>query len=165
MSHSNTETLEKFYRDNYNILVKMTSNRVGGMENAEDVVQEAFLRAVTYLDTYDPDRVKFSTWFNPILKRAMYDFKRVETRQGMALQSYEEEATEELPWDAESEAIQEEIRKLIESKPDNHRAVLSLAFLQGYPRRAIVEITDEGAENVGKILTRFKNELGEIYVQ
>jgi len=40
--------LERFYKTNYLTLIKRVSHRAGGPYNAEDVVQEAFVRALKY---------------------------------------------------------------------------------------------------------------------
>lgn len=82
------ETIEQFYIDNHETYIKRIYRQAGGLANAEDVVQEAFLRALQYSDSYtvreDSDMEK---WFNSILRRALVDFKRIETKQGMTSQT------------------------------------------------------------------------------
>ena len=63
------DIIEEFYKENFDKLVVQLSRRAGSLENAEDIVQEAFLRALTYKDAYNPKLNQFSTWFNGILRR------------------------------------------------------------------------------------------------
>lgn len=82
------EQIEQFYLANHDLYVKRLSRKAGSVQNAEDIVQEAFLRALFYADSYaareDQDMEK---WFNSILRRALVDFMRVETKQGMTSQT------------------------------------------------------------------------------
>lgn len=91
------EIIEQFYIDNHELYVKRLSRQAGSPSNAEDVVQEAFLRALQYADSYtEREGQNMEKWFNSILRRALVDFKRVETKQGMvaSTESGEPEATE-----------------------------------------------------------------------
>lgn len=158
------EMIEQFYRDNYTLYVKRLSRRVGGPENAEDIVQEAFYRALKYADAFDPDgKATFEVWFNTVVRRAMYDFKRVELKQGMTSEIDSGE-TEVIEIDGVDLAMAGEIVKEIESKPLNdHRQVLYLAFVKDYPPRDIVKILDIGYSTVNTITNRFKREMSEKY--
>jgi|SRR5690554_309416 len=152
------EELTAYYEQSFDTLTKSLSGRVGGMANAEDIVQEAFVRALTYLDTYIPGRVQIQTWFSPILRRAMYDHKRQELRQGMTTEKLEAEESEE-EFKGVDQATMGEIEEEINKRPQSHAEVLRLHILYGYPRRAIVEITDVSLTNVGTILDRFKADM------
>lgn len=91
------EAIEEFYRENCDLYVRRLSRQAGSYSNAEDVVQEAFLRALQYSDSYTiSDNNNLEKWFNSILRRALVDFKRIETKQGMVVEtdSGEPESTE-----------------------------------------------------------------------
>lgn len=158
--------IEQFYRDNYNLYVKRLSRKAGSVENAEDIVQEAFCRALKYQDSFNPtgDSDKpFEIWFNTIVRRAMYDFSRIELKQGMtaAIDSGETEAVE---IDGVDQAMAEEILEAMKTKRKNeHTQVLYLALVKNYPPRDIVQVLDLGIHNVNTIISRFKTEMAEKY--
>lgn len=156
------EAIEQYYRENYGKLVKSVANRVGGMYNAEDVVQEAFFRALKYSDTYDHEVSELQTWFGNILKRAMYSFKRDELQQGMVRDGLDTEEPVE-DFRALGVSTLKEVAEEISQKKESHRVVLDLAYIKGYRPREIVEIVDEGIRNIYTILDRFKQEMVDKY--
>lgn len=155
--------IEQFYVEQYDNYVRKISRKAGGIEHAEDIVQEAFYRALKYADTYNPTDKEISVWFNTILRRAMYDHKRIELKQGMtaAIDSGETEAVEV---DEVGQRMADEIYEaILERKHDEHKQVLFLALIRNYPPRDIVEVLDVGIHNVNQIISRFKTEMGERY--
>ena len=77
--------IEDYYRENFDSLVIRTINKAGGKANAEDIVQEAFTRALTYYTSYVPDIYEFGAWFSRILDNTSKDFHRVEKNKGMVI--------------------------------------------------------------------------------
>ena len=158
------DRLEQFYIDNYDLYVKRNSRRAGGVENAEDVVQEAFCRALKYANTFEEDNGRdIETWFNTIVRRALYDFKRIELKQGMTA-SIDSGETEAVEISGVDQVMSDELMEAIESKKEpSHRNVLYLALVKQYPPRDIVEVLDLGIHNVNTIIARFKKEMGDKY--
>jgi RNA polymerase sigma-70 factor (ECF subfamily) len=67
--------VERHSRGMFRLAYRMTSNE----QDAEDVVQEAFLRAFRRLDQYD-ERARFSSWLFRITANCAYDALRAERR-------------------------------------------------------------------------------------
>lgn len=155
--------LEQFYKQNFNMLCKTVAGRIGGMYNAEDVVQEAFARALTYQETFDVDKSELATWFSRILHRAMYDFKRQELRQGMARDSQDEEEPVYIYPVKENLTMQEIKWDIQKIKNPDHREVIWLTYVKHYRPREISEVMDITASNINLILNRFKREVVEKY--
>lgn len=61
-------SVERLVRSHQDALFAYIFRLSGRREMAEDVVQEAFVRALTHLDRFDP-RFRFSTWLFTIAKR------------------------------------------------------------------------------------------------
>lgn len=59
--------LEQFYRENYHIVFGYLLSLCGSKATAEDLTSEAFLKAITKIDSYDGS-VKPSTWLCAIGK-------------------------------------------------------------------------------------------------
>ena len=66
------DVIENHFRKNYKKQVGYITNRVPHKSHAlaEEVVQEAYCRALKYFKGFDPTRSNFSTWFNRILNNA-----------------------------------------------------------------------------------------------
>src|SRR5260221_13422224 len=68
--------VERHSRGMFRLAYRMTSNE----QDAEDVVQEAFLRAFRRLDQYDA-RARFSSWLFRIAANCAYDTLRARKRR------------------------------------------------------------------------------------
>lgn len=65
-------TVEQHYRENQEKLVNTMARHVP-YEDAEDAVQDAYVRAMEYWDKFDPALGSFGQWFNQIRKRKQID--------------------------------------------------------------------------------------------
>ena len=73
--HTQTETyalIEAHYRINYKYLVNRCRGPSRGKHNGEDVVQEAYLRALKYWKAFKYEQ-DLNSWINGILKRCLID--------------------------------------------------------------------------------------------
>lgn len=131
-----TDIIEEFYVENREKLVKRVSFRVGGVHNAEDVVQEAFVRALQYRSSFNPEVQEFGAWFNTILNNAARAFKREDKMEGMTTT----ELTEPLEDDLAREVMSSTIEKEIADWKPVQREALRLFFTLGYTAREISEI-------------------------
>src|SRR5437773_391608 len=68
--------VERHSRNVFRLAYRMTGNE----HDAEDVVQEAFLRAYRRLHQYD-ERARFSSWLHRIAANCAYDLLRVRRRR------------------------------------------------------------------------------------
>jgi RNA polymerase sigma-70 factor (ECF subfamily) len=107
------------------------------LEDAEDVVQEAFLRVVQALDRFDPDR-PFAPWFFTILRNVARNAAgRRALRLHAALEDVEgnESARDARPTPDElTEHLQLQARVDLElaSLPDMQRTCFRLCVLEGF---------------------------------
>ena len=148
--------IEQFYRDNSLKQTKMMSRILANdYAAAEDVVHEAYTRAIQYLDSYNPDRAKFSTWFNKILFNSLRDIQ----------QEYKNRPTEDINListeDVHLPQTEEDLETYIWGvKNDKHQQVLYLFFILGYDSKEISQIEEDMSQtNVTTIVNRFKQEL------
>lgn len=142
----------------YNVGYRITRSQ----EDAEDVLQEAFISAFRNLDSYRGDAT-FGAW----LKRIVVN---------KALNALNKKKLETIPdddeqWDvAEEEAAVEykedltveRVKRAIEKLPDGYRTVLSLYLLEGYDHQEIGEILGVSESTSKSQLNRAKNKLKEI---
>jgi len=129
--------LYKLYsRSMYNIGFRIVNNA----DEADDVLQEAFISAFKNLDYYRGD-ASFGAW----LKRIVVN-KAINYLNKRKLERFPEDDR----WDVKEETSEddldhfpytvEQVRRAIEQLPDGYRSVLSLYLLEGYDHGEIAEI-------------------------
>lgn len=156
MAPQTFEHIEKHYTENVSRLMKQYVRFTGSKESAEDVVQEAYTRALKYYDSYDPE-VKFGQWFSRILKNSLHAFKN--TEKGHSTEELDEELVEGVEGGAYSKVLLDQIKQAIGQQPPEVREVLRLYFIHGYSPRSIVKIVEMGYRHISKYIYQFKKEI------
>lgn len=149
------DAINQYYEEERDNLVRRITFRAGSPENAEDIVQEAFTRALQYAKSFDKDKACIRSWFSGILNNALRDFKRDERLYGMC-EEFEEEEHDGLEMDLLHHDIQRKIREDMKMQNELHACVVDLYFNKQYKLSDIVKVTDESFHNVHKIVVRFK---------
>jgi RNA polymerase sigma-70 factor (ECF subfamily) len=115
---------------------------LGHREDAEDVVQDAFMAALTKLDTFDRARP-----FGPWLLRIVAN-RGINVRKALALRRTEpipEDATSRAasPYDAaERSEIRSELQRALAQLPEQQRWVVELFEVDGFTGPEIAEMLD-----------------------
>lgn len=141
--------LVELYKDKvYQISYRM----VGNAHEAQDIAQEAFLRAYTNIESFDTER-KFSTWLFRIatnlcidrLRKKKADFYLDDKLPGSEDLTVESQiaAEQELPEDqVVSMELQEWIQKEIDKLPPKYRSAIILKYMEDLSLKEIGEILD-----------------------
>lgn len=152
------EDIVSFYQNKvYFICFRM----IGNKQEAEDLAQEAFIRAYTNLDSFD-ERRKFSTWLYRIATNLTIDRIRkkkpdyyldAEIRGTDGLDMYDQLAMDEaLPEEqVENLELRGYIQTEITALPPKYRSVIVLRFLEELSLQEISEVLDMP---VGTVKTR-----------
>jgi RNA polymerase sigma-70 factor, ECF subfamily len=117
-------------------------------EDAEDVVQDAFLRALERIGTLDPRR-PFRPWFYRIVMNQALNFRR--SRSVRATQPMHDElvATTSSPeQDAEDALLRGRLRRALDQLPERQRMIVQLADLEALNSSEIAEMLDVPAGTV-----------------
>lgn len=125
---------------------------LGNAHEAEDMAQEAFIRAYVNIHSFD-DRRKFSTWLyriatnltiDRIRKRKPDYFLDAEIKGTEGLNMYSQLASEErLPGEeVEGLELQRYIHHEISQLPPKYRSIIILRYLEEFSLREISEILD-----------------------
>lgn len=143
-----------YYQDNFDSLVKKINRICGNYHDAEDVVQDAFERAVRYLHTCnDMDK-----WFNIILRNTYRDFVR--QRMGWPTTKPIDEHLEELEAvivDHLRPSMVGTIDEMIEKEKEPNRTIIALHVNYGFSQGEIACIVaGTSIGNINNILNRFK---------
>ncbi|PFA68693.1 RNA polymerase sigma factor SigW [Bacillus sp. AFS015802] len=141
--------LVELYKDKvFQICYRMLGNR----HEAEDIAQEAFIRAYVNIETFNQKR-KFSTWLFRIATNLCIDrirkkkpdyFLDAEVAGTEGLTMYSQVAADvQLPEDeVENMELQETIHKEISKLPEKYRSVIVLKYIEELPLQEISEILD-----------------------
>lgn len=122
----------------YNLCLRIT----GSVEEAEDVLQEAFISAFRKIDSFE-NRSSFGAWLKRIvINRALNHMNR----QNIVWNDFEEDKLQIAePEIVDLRAIDlkvENVKRAINKLPDGYRTVLSLYLLEGYDHKEISEVLD-----------------------
>jgi RNA polymerase sigma factor (sigma-70 family) len=130
------ELYQLYHMAMYNTALRI----VGDSDDAEDVMQEAFLKAFIKLDSFR-EEVSFGAWLKRIVINKALDFLRLKREQisleeaGEVSQMVEEEQdTGDVEYRAEA------IKKAIYNLPEGYRVVLTLILLEGYDHDEVSSI-------------------------
>lgn len=111
----------------------------GTTDEAEDVLQEAFVSAFDHLHTYRRE-ASFGAWLKRIVVNKALNSLRSREKHAMMMEEVSEEWTDEETSDELPMLEVENVRKAVQQLPDGFRTVLSLYLLEGYDHREISEI-------------------------
>lgn len=151
-------TLEELFRTNYNLYLKKYSFRCGTPEDAEDVIQEAFARALKYIDAYNPDHHPIGAWFNTIIENAFRDWRKDNRLGGIVKEDIDEVG--DIPvYDNNRTLDRKLLEFLIDTKGGYKRDVLRMHYIFGYHPREITQLVPLNTRVISSYLYDFKEEV------
>lgn len=150
-----------YYKAMFNTSFRIVNDRM----EAEDIMQEAFLKAFDKIHTYS-GKVSFGAWLKRIvINHSLDELKKkkieLDSLEDSVYNPEEEEKAEEEEDETEIWNKVEEIREAINGLPDGYRIVLSLYLLEGYDHEEIAEILNMTSSTSRSQYTRAKNKLRE----
>ena len=158
---------ERHYRLAYAVIYR----QLGVQSEAEDLVQEAFLRVYRAAPKYVPT-AKFSTWLYTVVTNLCLNYKRDRARNKLRLVSSRDEdggdPMSQLVQDDEPEhdAIDQEertrvVREAIAELPENQRMALILSRYEDKSYEEVAEILGTTVAAVKSLTSRARNTLKE----
>lgn len=147
--------IEQHYKDHYRSSVQSLSYKLGGVHNAEDVVQEAYTRALTYWKSYNLSS-GLDQWITAILGNCVKDFLIDTISNGLVKEDLA--AMPEPPrFDMHDHLFAEEVKDTISRLPGPMRFMLELYLIEGYTSQEVADLMEETtADAVRKTVSRFK---------
>lgn len=160
------ETLVTAYEKTvYNLALRM----VGNPQDAEDMTQEAFLKAYNSLDSFRGDS-KFSVWLYRIVSNVCLDHLRKKNRRSTVSLSVEDDEGEEIQLDIPDTALspeamleqkltREAVRRGLQSLDEDARQILLLREIQGMSYEEIAQALSLEAGTVKSRIFRARKKL------
>lgn len=145
-------------------LLAYTTRMLGDRIQAEDVVQETFLRLWTRAASFRSERAGLTTWLHNIAHNLCIDsFRRAARRTRMeAAQVCEDECGDERG-DPEAEWLrdrrQADVRRAVSELPERQRSALLMCHYQGLSNRDAAAILGVSVEALESLLARARRQL------
>jgi len=146
----------------YNTAYRMTRNS----EDAEDLVQETYLKAYKYYDKFE-EGTNFKAWLFKIMKNTFInnyrkkkltphkiDFSEIEESYERVIQKNAPDLIKDPETDIFQDMMDEDVKRALDSLPHDYKMVVLLADLEGFSYKEIAEILDCPAGTVMSPLYR-----------
>jgi RNA polymerase sigma-70 factor (ECF subfamily) len=134
----------------YNTAYRMTRNS----EDAEDLVQETYLKAYKYYDKFE-EGTNFKAWLFKIMKNTFInnyrkkkltphkiDFSEIEESYERVIQKNAPDLIKDPETDIFQDMMDEDVKRALDSLPHDYKMVVLLADLEGFSYKEIAEILD-----------------------
>jgi len=116
---------------------------------AEDVVQESFIKAFTKLEQYRAE-VTFGAWLKRIVINKSIDLLKSKKQRLVDLEDVHLKVVEEDDnWSVEADVSIDDVKKAIKQLPEKYKYVVMLYLIEGYDHQEIADIL-----NVSEIASR-----------
>lgn len=158
-------------RHAYGVLVERHLDRSNGLAartlsnaaEAEEVVQEAFLRLWKHAPNWQPKGAKFTTWFYRVILNLCIDVQRKRKNKLVPIEDIADPVSSD-PWADESlyqGQVAHKVGKALEGLPERQRAAIALCYFQGLSNREAAEILDVNIKALESLLSRGRKALKE----
>lgn len=152
------EIIEEHYKKNRRRLVQKYKRFSGTEEDAEDIVQEAYARALLYINALDSPAF-FEQWFSRILKNSLNNY--LNEKRGAPSEILDEEELEGIDCPCYNIVLMKEVRKEITNYLPEESEVLHLYINHGHSPRSISRIVDMKYKKINNLIYRFKEDIKE----
>ena len=154
----NYELIEAHFKALRNTYVKRISRRAGTPEAAEDIVQEAYCRALKYSHSFIDGNL--DKWISTIIGNALRDYMNAERGYISVEPSEDDELAPEVLY---PRRVMKEVFERIALLSEDQQEILTLFFKQEYTARDISYITHHSQNKCDKIIQKFRKELYKEY--
>ncbi len=155
----------KFYREMYEFVL----HRVGKHHDAEDLVQEAFLKSLRYIKSFDYQSYglsqnSFNLWLKKILANTIVDYHRHKNCKRISsyldTSSVDPAACDDFISHIESEDLLQQVMKKIEKMPSNYkREIITGHSIDGFSHS---EMTFKLGVCIGTVKSRLHRARSEL---
>ena len=140
-------------------LLTVARRMLASPAEAEDVLQDVFLRLWTHAARWQPGRAKFETWLYRVMLNQCYDRLRRRPTQPLeaAAQMADETVSPEVGLD--QAALARAVAQALDLLPERQKAAILLCHFQGAGNIEAAEIMDLSVEALESLLARGRRAL------
>ena len=140
----------------------MVVRQVPNLMDAQELTQDAFLRAFSHIDRYEPHKASLSTWLCRIAYRLTLDFLKRRRPVIVTMEDNTEDSDEEVDLSTGREERIERLQEVMDELPDDERMLLTLYYFEDRPLTEIAYITGIDAKALANRLYRTRKKLYKI---
>lgn len=144
--------------ENHRAFLGFLERRVGSREEAEDILQDAFGRAVARMETLR-DGESAVAWFYRMLRNAVIDHYRRRAAAGSALERFAADLDDAVPPPEVGDAVCACITRLAATLKPDYADALQRIDVEGVPVKAYAEQRGLSASNAGVRVFRARQAL------
>ena len=153
--------ITQHYKENYRTMVKKLMWKVHqNTADAEDIVQEAYTRAIKYSNTFEQGK-SFDKWFSTILFNAFRDWKSEQFHRNDVEEYTEQHSEPVIENDVKSDVINNIVKEIPNVENEIHREVLKFHFIHALKIVEIVHLLDINRRAVQHIISNFQTRMKE----
>jgi RNA polymerase sigma-70 factor, ECF subfamily len=147
---------EQAYDEHLSRVYGFFAYRLDSRQDAEDLTQQCFERALTAWARFDPDRGPLSTWLLTIARNLLIDHYRARgaERSNVALGEFDPEALPAVEGPGAALGLEPELAQALAALGDRERELLALRYGADLGGREIAAMTGLTLANVQQILSR-----------
>ena len=149
--------INNYFLSNHKFLTNVAAKRLSNNHHvAEEAVQESYVKALKYQDSFDESVASFDKWFRKIFNNVVKDVSKKERMQG-ATEDAKDCSVEYIP------NIRDILPDKINEYTDNQRdkEILYLRYIKGMPLKDIHYFVDTSYGNCRKVCSLFNIYLSE----
>jgi len=149
------EVYKIYYKSMYNTAFRMVHHSA----EAEDCMQEAFLKAFTKIESYQ-NEVSFGAWLKRIVVNTCLDKLRQRKFELTPDDKLPDQMDDSAEIDCDENISVDCIKRCIEMLPETYRIIINLFLMEGYDHEEIAEILNISNAASRTQLHRAKQKLG-----
>lgn len=158
---NNRQAQLKLYRQYCDDMFSVAMRFLGNEDDAEDVLQEAFIKAFQKLDQFSGE-VTFGAWLKRIVINKCIDFLKSRKIQFEELRETTIRIADNEDWTADEGITVEDVKAAIETLPGKYRYVVQMYLIEGLDHSEISDILDLTATTCRTRLMRGRAMLKEL---
>jgi RNA polymerase sigma-70 factor (ECF subfamily) len=142
-------------------MIAVAFRMAGGRAEAEDIVQEAFLRLWRSAPAWQARNARFSTWFHRVVINLCIDLSRKRKWLPLEAAGDIDDPAPSPEEKAEDHDMQSQIADALASLPHQQRAAVTLCYYEGLSNREAADVLQTSVKAVESLLVRARRGLAE----
>ena len=137
---------------------------LGNVSEAEEVMQEAFIRVCKHASRWDPARkTRFTTWFYRVVTNLCYDVGRKRKPQDN-VEMLETVASDDMSAENVIEVNQrsEQVQEALDALPQRQKMAIILCYFEGLSNREASDVMEVSLNALESYLVRARRNLADI---
>ena len=162
LKNGNRATQKAVYYEHADRLMAIVLRYLGSVADAEEVIQDTFVRVFEKIDSFDSTRGSFKSWTSKIA----INFALMALRKKKQIVFYEEDlhaALNVVPNQAIKKIEEEEVDQIIDSLDEKYAMIFKLKAIEGFSHQEIAQLLGIKKEASRTIFSRAKKQLQTIF--